>query len=393
MRTYRYRYLPYVLTSLLFSYAYQANAEQPETLLEQAISQVSNQQIDTALNTLNTLIQAYPNFQLAQLMRADLLYAQAHSLTQMGGQLPTELQQSLQAEARARLHAIKHLAQHQQPAYLIGTPPDWLHNIISVDLSASRAYLFQIDKLGILNFVNSFYLTQGKLGAGKTKEGDKRTPIGIYHLQKPIPARQLSGFYGAGALPLDYPNSWDRLNQRTGHGIWLHGTPATQYSRPPQASDGCMVFSNDDMRHLLDTLDWQHTLVITDKQIIWQDGIDTGLNQQLQQRLEQWRLAWQQRQLDPYLAFYADNFTSQAKENKQQWRQRKSTLFAINTPIYLQLGSALILRYPGDDNLILTEFDQRYQRGNNTSLERKRLWWQQQHNQWMIVYEEIIPNS
>ena len=29
--------------------------------------------------------------------------------------------------------------------------------------------------------------------------------------------------YGVAAYPLDYPNAWDRFNERTGYGIWLHG--------------------------------------------------------------------------------------------------------------------------------------------------------------------------
>ena len=30
---------------------------------------------------------------------------------------------------------------------------------------------------------------------------------------------------GDGAFPLNYPNEWDRRLNKTGSGIWLHGTP------------------------------------------------------------------------------------------------------------------------------------------------------------------------
>lgn len=378
------------LTGLVSSIAL-AESATAESLLSQALAEVNAQQPSQALNTLDRLIQAYPHFQLAQMMRADLLYAQTNTLIQMGEQLSSKQAQSLQAEARARLTAIKQLADHQQPAYLLSAPPSWLSHVLTIDLTASRAYLFHIDKQQ-LQFKGSFYMTQGSMGAGKEKEGDKRTPIGIYRLTKPIPAQQLSPFYGAGALPLDYPNAWDKRQQRTGHGIWLHGTPLTQYSRPPLASDGCVVFSNDDMKLLLGQLDWSKTLVITDSNLAWKSAQDSQLSEQIGQQLESWRTHWEQQQSQAYLAHYASDFLSQKGENKAQWSARKQQLFALGQTHQIQLSDLLILRYPSAANVIITEFNQRYQRGSKIDVERKRLWWQQQEQAWRIIYEEVLSN-
>ena len=52
----------------------------------------------------------------------------------------------------------------------------------------------------------------------------------MYHFTSVLSKSELPDFYGAGALPINYPNEWDRLNGRTGHGIWLHGTPADTYA-------------------------------------------------------------------------------------------------------------------------------------------------------------------
>lgn len=367
-------------------------------MLTKAVSQIEAQQLTQALTTLDQLVQRYPHFQLAQMMRADLLLAQTHTLANIGGQLDAQKTQALQAEARARLNASTYLAQQQQPAYLIGNLPHWLKHIITIDLTASRAYLFHVNQQQI-NFSGSFYITQGSKGAGKEKEGDKRTPIGIYRLEKPIPAQKLSGFYGAGALPLDYPNSWDKRNKRTGHGIWLHGTPFEQYSRPPLASDGCVVFSNDDMNYLLKQVDWQTTRVITDQSLQWttnevqrQPNEKDALSKQLQQRIEAWRNAWEKQQTNNYLNFYAADFTSQKGENKSQWTTRKQQLFALNQAHVIQVNGLLLLHYPSQDDLVVAEFDQRYQRGSKIDVERKRLWWQQQQGEWLIVYEEVLSN-
>lgn len=364
-------------------------SQQAEQMLEQAFTQLNNNQQAEALSTLDQLIQRYPHFQLAQLMRADLLYAQAHQLQQIGQPKLTQKQSAdLQAEARARLHALKRLADQQVPDYLL-TIPNSIKHIIAIDLTASRAYLFSINEQQF-TFSGSFYFSQGKAGAGKEREGDKGTPIGMYRLAKPIPSHRLSDFYGSGALPLDYPNTWDKLKKRTGYGIWLHGTPTTQYSRPPLASDGCVVFSNDDMSYLLNTLDWRRTLVITDKSLSWNKTPDQALAATLKERLEKWRATWQSQQIEPYMAFYAPSFTSQQKETIQQWQAKKSRLFSYNIPIDIQLTHLNIVRYPGEDNLIVTQFEQHYQRSGKIDIEQKRLWWQQQDNEWRIVHEEIV---
>ena len=56
----------------------------------------------------------------------------------------------------------------------------------------------------------------GKMGIGKTREGDQKTPAGIYRITSFLSDIELDDFYGQGAYPLNYPNSLDRLQGRTG---------------------------------------------------------------------------------------------------------------------------------------------------------------------------------
>jgi hypothetical protein len=48
--------------------------------------------------------------------------------------------------------------------------------------------------------------------------------------------------------------------------------------------------------------------------------------------------------------------------------------------------------YPSQNELVVAEFNQRYQRGSKTDVERKRLWWQQQQGEWLIIHEEVLSN-
>jgi hypothetical protein len=125
------------------------------------------------------------------------------------------------------------------PRYLLQMQPDQKHAIV-VDTQRSRLYLYENDVAngGRPRFVADYYITQGKLGAEKLAEGDKKTPVGVYHVTANLPRQKLTDLYGNGAFPINYPNEWDRRQGRGGSGIWLHArrpipSPAP---RPPTAA-------------------------------------------------------------------------------------------------------------------------------------------------------------
>lgn len=83
-----------------------------------------------------------------------------------------------------------------------------------------------------------YYISVGKGGGDKRREGDEKTPIVVYRVSSYLPGSSLPDMYGPGAFPIDYPNPWDRKLGRTGSGIWLHGTESERFSRAPgRASD------------------------------------------------------------------------------------------------------------------------------------------------------------
>ena len=67
--------------------------------------------------------------------------------------------------------------------------------------------------------------------AFKEFEGDKKTPIGIYKVINRISSSKLPDFYGTGALPINYPNNFDKFSKRTGSGIWFLWCPKRNICR------------------------------------------------------------------------------------------------------------------------------------------------------------------
>jgi hypothetical protein len=192
-----------------------------------------------------------PDFKLAHLIRGDLLMARARPISGLGGG-PKANKQSLTICARKRACgccAISTNRARPVAAPDTATCADQKYALLA-DTSRARLYLFE-NINGEPHLKADFYMTIGKNGTDKRVEGDKRTPMGVYQITEQLPRASLADLYGDGAFPLNYPNEWDRLHKRGGHGIWLHGVPSNTYSRPPRSSDGCVVVANPDLKELL----------------------------------------------------------------------------------------------------------------------------------------------
>lgn len=241
----------------------------PEARLIAIYRLVAGRQLADALAASDALVRSHPNFRLAQLLHADLLAAHAAPLAEFGNGAASEALAPLRDEALKRLAALRERPPAGAvPAEFVTLPPS-LPFAIAVDTSRSRLYLFQNGEQG-LSLVDDFYITVGKQGVDKLNEGDQKTPLGLYFITGQIDPRNLEDRFGSGALPLNYPNVYDRSRGRTGSGILLHGVPSATYARPPQDSDGCVVLANDDLLGLAARLPRRDTPVLISRRIDWQ---------------------------------------------------------------------------------------------------------------------------
>jgi len=234
--------------------------------------------------------------------------------------------------------------------------------------------------------VTDFYVTIGKLGTEKVSTGDQRTPLGVYFVQANLPKNQLADMYGSGAFPLSYPNEWDKKNNRTGSGIWLHGTPSDTYSRPPRASNGCVVLNNDDLNKLAPYLQVGITPVIITNKMAWSTDQDTTDKTALLREIEQWRQDWASMDTNAYLKHYARNFNSE-NTNYDAWAKQKQSVNAGKSWIKVNLGDVSLFTYPQQPGMVVVNFDQDYSSSNLSNRMKKRQYWLKQNNRWQIIYE------
>ncbi len=374
--------------SLLLNSAQAApDSRASEARLAKSLQAIKNNRLDLALNEVDDLLRVNPNFKLAQLVKGDLLMARAGAISSFGGaaNAPRDKIEDLRDEARVRLQRV----QSQQVAKLV---PRYLWKMdvqqkyaLVVDTSHSTLYVYENNN-GEPKYVTDFYITIGKLGTDKVSEGDQRTPIGVYFVKAELPKKQLSDMYGNGAFPLSYPNEWDRRNGRSGSGIWLHGTPSDTYSRPPRASNGCVVLANDDLDKLAPYLQVGVTPVIITNQMAWNSEQDDSARDALMQEIEQWRKDWASLDTDAYLKHYARNFSSDSMDFSA-WSKQKQLVNSAKSWIKINLSAVSVFTYPEQPNMVVVNFEQDYNSSNLSNRMKKRQYWIKQNNRWQIVYE------
>ena len=360
-----------------------------ESLLVKSLVEITQGKNQQALDTIDQLLLTTPNFKLANLVRGDLLMAQGQHLEAFGSAdgNPTEAVKDLQAEARARIERYFSKQNLAKLPSLLLAPNELQSHVIVVDTDKSRLYLYK-NTGGTLSYVADYYVTVGKNGIDKHAQGDKRTPIGVYFAGQKL-TQQLADIYGDAAYPLNYPNEWDALHNRSGSGIWLHGTPSNTYSRPPRASDGCVVLANQDLKALAPILQTGKTPVIITSNLQWLDADnDTSSEKQtLQTAMDNWLADWKSQDTPKYLSHYSHDFSSSGI-NYQQWSDHKYQVQASKPKISISLSDVSMFAYPdADKKLVVVNFIQSFTSPALSNKMQKRQYWIQENNTWKIIYE------
>jgi murein L,D-transpeptidase YafK len=360
-----------------------------EPALSGVVEAIEANHLEVAMRRVERLIADHPNFRLAHLIRGDLLLARSRPLQTFGDvvkTVPREKVEDLRAEALVRLRALRERPRGAwQPRAILQLDATQKFALV-VDSRRSRLYVFE-NVGGRAHYVADYYVTLGKRGVDKAREGDQKTPIGVYHVTANLPRQKLTDFYGAGAYPINYPNEWDRQRGRNGFGIWVHGTPPDTYSRPPRASDGCIVLANPDLESVGHLVQVGRTPVIIVDEIEWADARSQDIDRAaLAAAVERWRSDWESRDTDRYLANYAASFHS-GGQGLAAWSAHKRSVNAAKTWIRITLSQMSMLRYPREADFVAVTFEQDYRSSNLSNSVRKLQYWKKLNGRWRIIYE------
>lgn len=267
------------------------------------------------------------------------------------------------------------------PACLLKWPEPASPHAVLVDKSAQKVYVYHRDNP--FEPIKNYPCSTGENDGPKTKQNDRKTPEGIYFFTQAYEQKDLAPIYGVRALPIDYPNPLDIKEGRAGYGIWFHGT-----NKPlkPRDSNGCIVLENQHMEELTSYIQLMETPVIinTTIEMVPPEKREKDARE-IQQLIEDWRSAWEGKDMEKYISFYSSQFSSGGMD-REAWKRYKSRLANQYGRISVETQNLGILK---NGELVMARFEQRYGTKGFHSEGVKRLYLRQNSTQWKIVEESF----
>ena len=231
-------------------------------------------------------------------------------------------------------------------------------NILTCDKSESTLHLYSLDEKKNFSFKKTYDALTGKIKGDKIKEGDLKTPIGIYSItQKLSKDTKLDPFYGPLAFVTSYPNIYDSYRGKNGSGIWIHGLP-TEESRD-EFTRGCIAINNSNIECLDRNIDIDKTILIIGKTKAKQNVSKETLSLILSQ-LYSWRYAWIYDDIENYISFYSPEFVRNDGMVLEDFKKYKTRVFKKVEKKSIIFNDINILPYPNTSNIYQIHFKEFY---------------------------------
>lgn len=228
--------------------------------------------------------------------------------------------------------------------------------------------------------------SSGQVKGDKQREGDRKTPEGIYFVEHRRTAGLDYALYGKEAYTLNYPNPVDKLRKKNGHGIWIHGRGAPIV---PRETKGCIAMNNPDIADLNARVTINTPVVLAEKVApYFKADADVHI---LQEKTKQWLAAWQNRSSDFLQMFSSEAFSKSMNESFTSFAHKKKNLFSRLPWIITWTDRVNVLQGP---DYWVTWFEQYYRAPNLVSQGTRRLYWQKSdEGEFAIVGMEWVERN
>lgn len=194
-----------------------------------------------------------------------------------------------------------------------------------VDKSSAKMYLYFFN--GDTKLLKTYDVVTGKVSGNKLEQGDLKTPEGIYFFDEYKPGSSLPAMYGSLAVTLSFPNPVDKIENRHGNGIWLHGVETNERVSKKFDTEGCVATADEDVVNVLTFIQTHTTPMIILDHFDNPEAFSLAPQKDVVDFVNQWRDAWAGKNIDKYMNAYADGFVdAESGKNKVAWREHKNFL-------------------------------------------------------------------
>jgi murein L,D-transpeptidase YafK len=274
---------------------------------------------------------------------------------------------------------------------------EWTADIVDMETSPSRfvavdkkAQSFALlSRQSPLRLLAAIPCATGQELGDKFKEGDLKTPEGVYFITRRKTAGLNYELYGDLAFPLNFPNPADVVRRKSGHGIWIHGRG---HAIIPYETQGCVALSTPDIHRVDPELAEGMPVVIADEVRI--GGEETARLRDEAREVVAATVAWGKAWQDRSSAFFdfhdPEKFAITEGQPFASFKSHKERLFKALPWIQVTLSDIRALAGP---DYWVTYFVQVYRSPTLISQGVKRLYWQRAADgRWRIIgmeYEEM----
>ena len=259
-----------------------------------------------------------------------------------------------------------------------------INYILACDKSKTSLKLYAKDKNNNFKLDDDFSAFIGKKDGDKQREGDLKTPIGVYKILQKL--SKVDAFYGPLAFVTSYPNVYDKAQGKNGHGIWVHGLPLDE--ERDDYTKGCIAINNKNLKHIEKRIDFQKAFVYIDKEKflhVEKKNLVTILSE-----LYKWRLAWKNSDIETYLNFYNKNFKRDDGLNLNNFKRYKTRVFAKKGYKQIFFTDVNVIPYPmqNKENVYLITFHEEYKSSTYKFSGEKELYISLKDNKFSILAEK-----
>ncbi|MFW6323863.1 MAG: L,D-transpeptidase family protein, partial [Desulfovibrionales bacterium] len=239
-------------------------------------------------------------------------------------------------------------------------------------IDKSKQEFFYFERFSPMRVVHNFSCSTGQVEGDKFKEGDLRTPEGIYFLERKLDSGLNYDLYGDLAFTLNFPNPVDRIRGKSGYGIWIHGrgTPIV-----PRETQGCVALNNADLHTITPRIKQRMTPVAIAREMKV-GGRDSTIEKNfplLEEKVKKWIRAWEQKSPHYFSMYDKEKFALSTGIPFEHFAARKERLFQAYPWIKVLVRDIRILPGPG---YWVTYFGQYFVSPTFRSEGIKRLYWQ-----------------
>lgn len=181
----------------------------------------------------------------------------------------------------------------------------------------------------------------------KEVEGDLKTPVGFYELGRKF--NPGDPYYGPFAFATTYPNLLDKVQGKTGGGIWIHGYPLDGTRLDEFKTRGCIALFNENLEEFAKVVQDKKVFAMTEeKEKVRAKREDIAA---LLADLFAWKLAWTDSDINTYLNFYDEKqFKRFDKMKFEQFASMKKSIFSRKEDKKIKFSDINISPYPNVEN-------------------------------------------